>query len=260
MAASNTAAFAARAAALKGYRWRRRFRGSPRSQGRLDRDPACHITRHMTSEPVAYDEQRSPIPGIVGRGRRVRPRRSPRCGAGHHRAPSAGPTRALRADRGPGANRCPGEPLPAAPVSGPGPEPGLLIASHLPAEPAGVVPRGRSSLHDRGKRQPQEQEPDGRRTDRDGRPRHRSIPDRSSGAPRRRGFDPSSTIPGRPQTVVAPLLVVTGVMWVAAGVIVLFAMHAGWRFVPCGGLRRDRALFRSRLQRHDPAARAPRRG
>ncbi|GEM_PF-2539274 len=53
-----------------------------------------------------------------------------------------------------------------------------------------------------------------------------------SGGPRRRGFDPAQPfqVGRRPSSPL--LLMVVGLMWVAAGVIALFAMTASWRLVP----------------------------
>ncbi|MFZ0060262.1 MAG: hypothetical protein ACLQAN_02635 [Acidimicrobiales bacterium] len=51
-------------------------------------------------------------------------------------------------------------------------------------------------------------------------------------APRRRGFDPAQPFQVGRRPSAPLLLAVIGLMWVAAGVVALFVLTAGWRFVP----------------------------
>jgi hypothetical protein len=61
-----------------------------------------------------------------------------------------------------------------------------------------------------------------------GRPSPASSPPRAP----RRGFDPESPfqVGRRPSSPL--LLLIVGLFWIAAGLVVLFQMQAGWRFVP----------------------------
>jgi hypothetical protein len=63
-------------------------------------------------------------------------------------------------------------------------------------------------------------------------PKGRPQPSRPAPANRRRGFDPTQPyqVGRRPSNPLFLMLV--GVMWVVVGIVALFGLHAGWRFVP----------------------------